>query len=110
MPAKHTITNDAAGKFRFTLFGTNGQVITTSGPYATRRGAMIGLAAARRKAGVQETAKSTSTAKRTVKPAAKSTVKRTVKPAAKSTVKPAAKSTVKSTVEAGREVDGQARR
>ena len=95
MPAKHTITTDAAGKFRFTLFGTNGQVITTSGPYATRRGALIGLAAARRKAGVQETAKSTSTAKRTVKPAAKSTVKRTVKPA-EGTVKPAAKSTVKS--------------
>ena len=70
MPAKYTITKDDAGKYRFTLYGTTGQVITTSGPYATRRGALIGLAAVRRNA-VQETAKSTSTAKRTAKPAAK---------------------------------------
>ena len=75
MPAKHTITTDANGKFRFTLIGTNGQVLSTSGPYATRRGAMIGLAAARRKAGASAQ-----------KPVAKTTVKSTAKPASKSTL------------------------
>ena len=88
MPAKYTISKDAAGKFRFSLHGSNGQVLVTSGGYATRRGAMIGLAAVRRNAGakVEETA--------APKTASKTAAKRTVKAIAKTTpAKPVAKST-----------------
>ena len=45
MPAKFCVMKGTTGKFRFSLCSTNGQVIATSQPYATKASAMNGLRA-----------------------------------------------------------------
>jgi uncharacterized protein len=51
MAGKFTLRKTDKGNFVFNLKASNGQVILTSQPYADKRGALNGIASARRNAG-----------------------------------------------------------
>lgn len=51
MAGKFTLRKTDKGNFVFNLKASNGQVILTSQPYADKRGAMSGIASARRNGG-----------------------------------------------------------
>ena len=50
MPAKFTLTKTAGGKFHFSLLASNGSVIASSQPYATKASALNGLESFRKTA------------------------------------------------------------
>lgn len=53
MAGKFTLRQTDKGNFVFNLKASNGQIILTSQPYADRRGAMNGIASARKNAAVE---------------------------------------------------------
>lgn len=50
MPAKFVLSKDKAGKFRFNLVASNGQVVATSQGYGTRAAANNGINSVRKNA------------------------------------------------------------
>lgn len=52
MPAKFVLSKDKAGKFRFNLVASNGQVVATSQAYTTKTAATNGINSVRKNAPV----------------------------------------------------------
>lgn len=52
MPAKFVLSKDKAGKFRFNLVASNGQVVATSQAYSTKTAANNGINSVRKNAPV----------------------------------------------------------
>src|SRR4051794_38840542 len=101
VPAKFTLTKDAAGKFRFALLAANGAVVAQSTAYGTKASALSGLASVRQNAAgaiLDDTTTATGAPKALAKAAAKPSVSRLAPRAAaakkpvtvKAAVKPAA--------------------
>lgn len=55
MPGKFELYRDPAGKFRFRLKASNGQVLAASQAYATRKSALEGIESVKKHASQAET-------------------------------------------------------
>lgn len=51
MAAKYVLKKGSTGKFRFSLYATNGRVVATSEAYETKRAALAGIESVRKNAG-----------------------------------------------------------
>ena len=50
MAAKYVLKKGSTGKFRFSLYATNGRVVATSEAYETKRAALAGIESVRKNA------------------------------------------------------------
>ena len=100
MPAKFTLTKTAGGKYHFSLLASNGSVIASSQPYATKASALNGLESFRKTAQSAAVSDFTNSSRvPAAKPRTTGTAKSAAKPrttaksrtAAKPAAKPAAK-------------------